>query len=208
MTDYESLVREHHSLVYRIALGILRRDAEAADVTQDVFLDFLRRPGALDGVEDVRAFVARCAVNRALKSRRGEARRVRHEEGARREEAAMDPSEAMFRREVRAKVEELPEEERLAVDLHYFQGLTLAQAAVALEVTDRTVSNRLKSGLDRLRRALGAAGLAALLAGLESELGRAGAEAVPAASRAGEDPRAAIRTHPDGGLPAGGAGDG
>ena len=70
----------------------------------------------LDGVECV-AFVARCAVNRALKSRRGRCE-GHGSEGARREEATMDPSNDVPAR-VRAKVEELPEEERLAVDLHY-----------------------------------------------------------------------------------------
>jgi RNA polymerase sigma-70 factor (ECF subfamily) len=179
--NWDELVRDTHALVYRIALGILRRPAEAEDASQDVYLDFLRNPGPLEAAEDRKAFVARCAVNRALKRLRGDARRARREEAARRaEEGGMDPVETAFRREVRLRVAELPEDERLAVDLHYMQGLTLAQTATALEVTDRTVSNRLREGLTRLRRALGAAAFAALLARLEGELSACGAEEVPA----------------------------
>jgi hypothetical protein len=42
------LVRDHHARVFRVARGIVRDAATAEDVTQDVFLDLLRNPGAAD----------------------------------------------------------------------------------------------------------------------------------------------------------------
>ena len=179
MPSYETLVREHHAFVYRVAFGVLHDSAAAEDVAQDVFVEILGRPAAIERAENLRAYLGRAAVNRALTMRRGEQRRARRELAVSTAEAAMDPVEEVFRRELRAKVEELPEEERRAVDLHYFQGCTLQETALVLEVSDRTISNRLSQALSRLRQALGAASFAALLAGLESELGRCGAEPVP-----------------------------
>jgi RNA polymerase sigma factor (sigma-70 family) len=179
MPSYEMLVREHHALVYRVALGVLRDRAAAEDVAQEVFLEFLRHPEALESAGNTRAFVGRAAVNRALNTRRGEARRVKHEQAASPAEATMDPTAEDFRREVRARVAELPEGERLAIDLHYFQGFTIAETAAALDVADRTVYSRLSEACSKLRKALGAAAFVALLAGLEAELSQCGAEEVP-----------------------------
>ena len=200
MPTYEQLVRDHHALVYRLALGVLRDGAAAEDAAQDVFLDLLRRPGALDSVDNLRAFVARMAVNRALKARRGGERREKRESAAARREAGVDPVEMAFRGEVREAVRALPEEERLAVDLRYFQEFSLEEAAVALDVSPRTVTNRISEAMTRLRRALAGAAFAALLMRLESELRECGAEEVPA----GLEKR--LRELPAGGTAAPGSG--
>lgn len=169
MTDYPRLVREHHAVLYRIAHGILRDPASAEDAVQETYLDLLRR--SLDPVrtDHPRAFLARCVIHRALMMRRADSRRDRREAlGG--QEAVVDLMREVFRREVRTRVDALPEDERVAIDLHYLQGFSLAEVAAALAVSDRTVSTRLRDGLDRLKRALGAAGLAGLLALLEGEL--------------------------------------
>lgn len=169
MTDYPRLVREHHAVLYRIAHGILRDPASAEDAVQETYLDLLRR--SLDPVrtDHPRAFLARCVIHRALMMRRADSRRDRREAlGG--QEAVMDPMREVFRREVRTRVDALPEDQRVAIDLHYLQGFSLAEVAAALAVSDRTVSTRLRDGLDRLKKALGAAGLAGLLGLLEGEL--------------------------------------
>jgi RNA polymerase sigma-70 factor (ECF subfamily) len=53
------------------------------------------------------------------------------------------------------QVGELPEEERAVVDLHFYQGLTKAEAAELLEVDVRTVQRRWNAALQRLRRSGG-----------------------------------------------------
>jgi RNA polymerase sigma-70 factor (ECF subfamily) len=50
------------------------------------------------------------------------------------------------------QIEGLPEEEREAVDLHFYQGLTKADAAELLGVDVRTVQRRWNAALHRLRR--------------------------------------------------------
>src|SRR5262249_59204345 len=50
------------------------------------------------------------------------------------------------------QVSELPEEEREVVDLHFYQGLTKAEAAALLGGDVRTVQHRWDTALQRLRR--------------------------------------------------------
>lgn len=53
---------------------------------------------------------------------------------------------------VRAAIERLPERQRLTLILHYFEGLTVAEIAEALGVTDGTVKTQLSRGRDALSR--------------------------------------------------------
>ena len=53
--------------------------------------------------------------------------------------------------EFHVQVERLPEEERAVVDLHFYQGLSKAEAAELLGVDVRTVQRRWNAALQRLR---------------------------------------------------------
>jgi RNA polymerase sigma-70 factor (ECF subfamily) len=68
------------------------------------------------------------------------------------------PSEAASERELAAQlyeqVDALEEGIRQAIHLHYYEGLTLAETAEALDVAASTVKYRLRQGLDQLRQRL------------------------------------------------------
>jgi RNA polymerase sigma-70 factor (ECF subfamily) len=170
MSDFSRLVHQHHALVFRVARSILRDDAAAEDATQDVYLKILRQPETLAAVDNPRAWLCRVASRRALELAREGARRARREEATVMTPRDPGPEEAAFRSELRAHVERLPEDQRAALSLHYFAGLTLSETAAALEVPQGTVASRVSAGLDRLRKVLAAATAPALLAMLESEL--------------------------------------
>ncbi len=180
MSAWSELVREHHATVYRVALGVLRDSAAAEDVAQDVFLSFLRNPSAISRADNIRAVVCRAALNRALDVRKAGLRRVARETAVSERSSAVDPLETVFRHELRDKVAELPEIHRQAVDLHFFQGLTIAETAEVLDVPRGTASRRLSDAIATLRRWLSAAAFVALLAKLESELSLVEAAPVPA----------------------------
>lgn len=180
MPSYASLVRDYYKLVFHIARSVLRDPAAAEDVTQDLFLDFLTRPESLAAAENLKAFVAGAAVRRALKARRGDARRANRERAVETGRGDMDPVERAFRAEVRERVEKLPVDQRVAVELHYYRGFTVAEAGQALDIPAGTVASRLGAALVALRKVLGATAFAGLLAGLESELSHCAAQDVPA----------------------------
>ncbi|MBM4071650.1 MAG: sigma-70 family RNA polymerase sigma factor [Planctomycetes bacterium] len=65
-----------------------------------------------------------------------------------------EPGRIALWQEFHQKVEELPEEERQAFDLLWYQGLTQAEAAEILQVTERTVKRRWQSARLMLHDAL------------------------------------------------------
>ena len=78
--EFERLVRAHHAAVFRTAQRVLRSDADAADVAQQVFLDLWRRGSrglTTDAASEgrLRWLAGRMALN-ALRA----ARRRRHHE--------------------------------------------------------------------------------------------------------------------------------
>ncbi|MFM2092795.1 MAG: hypothetical protein RLZZ127_3284, partial [Planctomycetota bacterium] len=91
---------------------------------------------------------------------------------------------------VRAALAAIPDHERSAVALHHMAGRTVAETARALGCAERTARSWIGSGLQRLRRRLGAAGIL-LLAGVAAQ----GAEP-SAATRAAVDDRVAAARPP------------
>ena len=71
-------------------------------------------------------------------------------------EAVVDAlSSEGIRRRVRASLDALPREQREAVELAYFSGLTHGQIATATGAPLGTVKSRLRLGLGKLRDAFG-----------------------------------------------------
>ena len=56
--------------------------------------------------------------------------------------------------EVRASVEALPPDQRMAVLLHYFGGWTIPEIAVRMQCPEGTVKSRLFHGVRKIREAL------------------------------------------------------
>lgn len=174
MSPWETLVREHLPVVTGVALRILGDRAAAEDVAQDLFLHLLQNPRALDGAGNVRSFLCRAAINRALDRIRERERRERREAAFPQAPRDLDPLSSAAHEEIRRSVEALPRAERDAVAARFFRGLTVREAAAEMRVSVGTVCNRLETGLKRLRRWLGAASFVVLCGVLEDEAVAAG----------------------------------
>ena len=59
---------------------------------------------------------------------------------------------------VRAAVQQLPEDERAAIELAYFGGRSYREVATELDVPEGTVKSRIRSGMGRLRDSLATVG--------------------------------------------------
>jgi RNA polymerase sigma-70 factor (ECF subfamily) len=64
------LVETYSTLLFRVAHSILRSQAEAEDVVQDVFVRVLEHRGSLSAVRDMRVWLIRIAWNLAIDRRR------------------------------------------------------------------------------------------------------------------------------------------
>jgi RNA polymerase sigma-70 factor (ECF subfamily) len=97
----------------------------------------------------------RAAIDR---SRRTETRQRHHEAAADEAPRLFLPppagDEGLCRDALEQALRELPEEQRQAVIMHVWSGLTFPQIAEALEISVNTAASRCRYGLTRMRRSL------------------------------------------------------
>ena len=165
----------------------------ADDAVQETLLHLrddagrFRVPPGGDPDAAAQAWILAVATNSALQVRRRE-RRLQHREHRVAAEAAMhhdpDPAAGLLQAERAAEVRQalamLPPAMRTAVALRHIEGLGSSEIAAVLVCPEGTAKALVHRGLERLRRLLGARGVALGLAGLASLLAD-----LPAAEHAG-----------------------
>ncbi len=157
-----ALYRRTHRLVFTLIMRIIRSRDTAEELTLDVFHDVWRRADGYDPDNGtVIGWLMNQARSRAIDRLRLEQRkkRVNPNPGDAGEEAACGgPHETVEieqrARRVRDALALLTPHERQAIETAYFAELTYAEAAGRLGEPVGTVKTRIRSGLDKLRRAL------------------------------------------------------
>jgi RNA polymerase sigma-70 factor (ECF subfamily) len=148
-----------------LAMRILRSKSEAEDVVQDAFVRAWREAPSFDRQRgSAAAWLATLARNRAIDVLRARARQSRHsdeqrhafelEHGDRARSPELDASVSERAVAVRAAIEALSPEQREALELAYFAGLSHSEIAATLGHPLGTVKTRLLSAARRLRDAL------------------------------------------------------
>jgi RNA polymerase sigma-70 factor (ECF subfamily) len=168
LAAFEALYDRYGDLVYSVSLRVVGDTYIAEDVTQDVFIRVWRRPEQFD-LRRGRFITWLLSVtrNRSIDHRRSQARRLRHEAlPAPEDEEDLLPSEdsrddpalatvlSDERAAVRMALEVLPPEQKLAIQLAYFGGLTQQEIANKLGQPLGTVKTRIRLGMQKMRGAL------------------------------------------------------
>lgn len=154
---------QHAGLVFGLARRITRDEQLARDVTQEVFTYLWEMPARVDlNRGSLRSFLAMLAHRRAVDQvRRHEARNRAEtasalpevEEGP--ETDVVDAQMQSWRKKHLAELlARLPAEQREAVRLAYYGGLTYVQVAKALGIPEGTAKTRLRTALGKLRTLL------------------------------------------------------
>ena len=140
------VVERWGDLVYRLALARTASVPDAEDVFQEVFLRYFRHEERFHSDEYRKAWLLRCTLNRckSLLSSPWRRRIVPLETA---EEVGVEDDY----REVYSAVLSLPEKYRAVIHLHYFEGLSVAEMAAALDSTEGTVKSQLSRGRALLR---------------------------------------------------------
>jgi RNA polymerase sigma-70 factor, ECF subfamily len=143
-------------LVNGLALRILRNTAEAEDVVQEVFVQVWRHAERYDPSRgSVEAWLCTIARTRALdRLRRRAARREESSDRAPASSAAPKTEEALA---VRKALATLSAEQRQALELAYYDGLTQTEIAERLGAPLGTIKTRIRTAMVRLRNVLGPA---------------------------------------------------
>jgi RNA polymerase sigma-70 factor (ECF subfamily) len=152
-----------HRWVFALALRLVGDRHLAEEVTLDVYLQAWRRAGSYDaGRGKAASWLFAIARSRALDALRSRRARLRHEaelpEDLRLAPEDADPHlarQTFDRHEgVRAAIATLPEEQRRAIELAYFPGLSHSQIAARLGLPLGTVKTRVRLAMLKLRERL------------------------------------------------------
>ena len=161
LVAFEQLVEEYGDRVYGIALRITGSPSDAEDAMQDAFLSAFKAWASFRAESSPTTWLYRIAVNAALQRVR---RRPDDELVERDEEAAQivdwtgDAAFAAVSAELRAQLEEaialLPPDLQVALVLRDVEGLSTAETAAVMELTEAAVKSRLHRARAVLRRHL------------------------------------------------------
>jgi len=154
----EAIYRKHGGAVAYVARKVLIDEALTEDVVQDVFVSFWRSPDRFDDTRgSLRSYLLTIAHRRAVDIVRSEEARSRREDTTALPDVIDIEDEVWVRSQgevVRAAVASLGDDERKAISLAYFSGLTYVEVAKRLDEPEGTVKSRIRSGMKKLSEAL------------------------------------------------------
>jgi RNA polymerase sigma-70 factor (ECF subfamily) len=163
---FGEIVRRWERRIYALAYGILGREEDARDATQETFLSAFRNLRGFRGEAKVSSWLHRIAVNQCItRQRRAKVRaETALEDEAEKNEATLavpahqSPARTAESRErteaVRRAVLALPLELREVILMKEFEELTFQEIAGALDLPLSTVKSRLYTALRQLRMRL------------------------------------------------------
>ena len=159
---YGTLVKEHQTLAFRTAYLLTGSAADAEDAVQDAFVKAHGALGRFRPGSPFRPWLLAIVANEARNRRRSAGRRerlaLRAAEDPLSGGAVPSPEAALLeaeqREELLAAVNDLREDDRLAIACRYFLGLSEEETAATLGWRRGTVKSRTSRALDRLRARL------------------------------------------------------
>lgn len=163
--DEDALARlydRYRIILFSLLLRILKSREEAEDVLQEVFLQVWKRAKDFDEARGKPfTWLVTLARSRAIDRIRQLGARQRLADAAAQDtagglsDAVADTLHSEQREIVARALAALPEEQRRALNLAYFDGLTQSEIAEQLDTPLGTVKTRMRSGMIKLRELLG-----------------------------------------------------
>ena len=150
---FAGLVERHYDIVYRVVWRVTSGHADTEDIVQEAFLKLWNNPTQVRHGVALRGWLIRVATNLAIdRARRKQASNLDDEP----EIAASGPDalgQVLGDRsatEINSALARLPERQRLALSLVYFENMSNIDAAASMEISVEAIESLLARG----RRAL------------------------------------------------------
>ena len=165
--SWVALVKRHEKPVYNYCLRMTRNTSDAMDLMQEVFLAVFRNLPSYSGKGVFRPWMMRIAVNKYIDFLRTRDRNPQHQGQEYAEEYGEqdspylqdkkwgDPDAAFAQldlaREVKTLMQHLSTEQRLVVELKFFQHFTFEEIGYQLGISANTVKSRLYAALQKMK---------------------------------------------------------
>jgi RNA polymerase sigma-70 factor (ECF subfamily) len=167
LAAYDLLYRRHAQVVFNLIARIVRDQATAEDLLQEVFWQIWENANQYRGSGAALAWMMRVARNRSLDQLRrqrarppllsNDAAEVEHVADASTTEEAVEVK--MRRAQVQRALESIPEDQRICLELAYFDGLSQREIAEQTNMALGTIKSRIRIGLEKVERVLRGSGL-------------------------------------------------
>ena len=151
LLPFDRAVREHGPVVLRVCRAVLGSADEADDAWQETFLAALRAYPGLDPTTNLRAWLVTVAHHRCVDLLRARERRAVPTAELPEPVSPAPAEEADRDRSLRDAVAALPGRQRQAVALHHLGGLTWAEVAELVGVTEAAARRAGSDGVAALR---------------------------------------------------------
>jgi len=150
---FSGLVERHYDIVYRVVWRVTSGHADTEDIVQEAFLKLWNNPTQVRHGVALRGWLIRVATNLAIdRARRKQASNLDDQP-----EIAASGPDALGQvlgdrsvNEINSALARLPERQRLALSLVYFENMSNIDAAASMEISVEAI----ESLLARARRAL------------------------------------------------------
>ena len=154
------LIRRHQNRVYQIAYRLLKDPLEAEDAVQEVFLKVYQHARTFEPKAKVSAWLNRITTNHCLNllRQRHPQESLDQEEAPQVAASGASPLESLEERDLGRRLEEalarLPENQRRALMLKRFAGLSYQEIAAEMGLSAAAVDGLLKRARQFLKKAL------------------------------------------------------
>jgi RNA polymerase sigma-70 factor (ECF subfamily) len=161
LSELEALYDSHHRQAIGLAYRMLGDMGDAEEVVQEVFLSAWRSQSSYDPSRGTtHTWILSMVRNRSIDVLRARRRRPVQQlaEGVDVPDSADVPTQAVSNVDAQSAYEALnalPPQQKQAIEMAYFGGLSHSEIAARLSAPVGTVKGRIRLGLDRLRVAMG-----------------------------------------------------
>jgi len=156
--EYELLFREFYQPLLSYAVSILKSEAEAEEIVQDIFFVLWKNKNTIEIHTSFSAYLYKAVYNNCLQFLKKEKRKWNYQQDQRNWNfyESLNPGEILQYKELYKKinrvVEELPENCKTIFKLNRFQGLKYSEIAKKLEISIKTVEANMTKALKYLKR--------------------------------------------------------
>lgn len=162
-TAFDTLVRRHQKGVWRVVRRYIKRDADAADVTQQVFVRAFKALAAFRGAASVRSWLYRIAINCSLtwiRDHRRETPTEIAEDSLDESLIALPVAPGRIASDqqglaLRAAILQLPPKQKMVLELRVFDDLSFKEVAELADCSENTAKVSFHYAVKKLREILG-----------------------------------------------------